>query len=304
MNAELTRTVTLNGFKKNTEPTVSFETITPVIAAEMLKKNIKNNRPLGNGTTWKKYAQYMVAGLWDDYTGETIKVTSDGFVIDGQNRLMAVVKSGTVCRFLVVRGVKEESMSNIDMGKPRSVGNQLHFAGIPNANSAAAAIQIYTNLKNGVYYSLGVVKSKGMARGGGGLSYGMDVSHRRLHPDELAAIYNSNPTRWAFFISNFRVKCTAIETTSNIAGIWAFLSDINEGDALNFFTGLVSGTDLAEGSPVLALRNRLILAKSTRAYYLTPGERYFAYVTAWNAYRKGKQIKYISIKADKNIKPI
>lgn len=304
MNAELTQPITLNGFRKNTEPTSQYEYISPEIAAEMLKKNIKNNRPFGNGDTWKKYSEYMKAGLWDDYTGETIKVTSDGYIIDGQNRLMAIIKAGVTRRFLVVRGVKEESMVNIDMGKPRSAGNQLHFAGIPNSTTAAAAIQTYSNLKNGIYFGLAMVSPKGMNKGGGGLSYGAGTPQRRLHPDELIAIYKSNPTKWAFFISHFRVKCAPIESTSNIAALWAFFSDVNEGDAFTFFSGLVSGSDLAEGSPILALRNRLILAKSSRAYYLTPGERYFAYVTAWNAYRKGKEIKYISIKADKNIKPI
>lgn len=304
MNAELTQPVTLNGFRKNTEPTSQYEYISPEIAAEMLKKNIKNNRPFASGTTWKKYAEYMKAGLWDDYNGETIKVTSDGHIIDGQNRLMAIIKSGVTRRFLVVRGVKEESMVNIDMGKPRTAGNQLHFAGIPNSTTAAAAVQTYFNLKNGIYYALACVATKGSGRGGGGIAYNAGSPQRRLHPEEIIEIYNSNPTKWAFFISHFRVKCVAIETTSNIAALWAFLSDINEGDAFNFFSGLVSGSDLAEGSPILALRNRLILAKNSRAYYLTPGERYFAYVTAWNAYRKGKEIKYISIKAEKNIKPI
>lgn len=63
--------------------------ITPELARQLLSNN-KINRKI-KPTIVERYAEQMEAGEWK-FTGDTIKVDGEGMLLDGQHRLLAIIK--------------------------------------------------------------------------------------------------------------------------------------------------------------------------------------------------------------------
>jgi hypothetical protein len=112
----------------------SIETITPNIAHAYLERNIMNRRPLERAVA--KLATDMSKGNWY-LTGDTIKFDNEGVLIDGQHRLMAVIRCGLPQQFLVVRNVAKEAKIATDTGKPRTLSNVLEFDNCKNSKEVA-----------------------------------------------------------------------------------------------------------------------------------------------------------------------
>jgi hypothetical protein len=66
-----------------------------------------------------KYAKTMRDGGWRE-TAEPITFDTDGGLIQGKHRLMALVIAGVTIRFLVVRGMPKDSFAVLDIGRPRT----------------------------------------------------------------------------------------------------------------------------------------------------------------------------------------
>lgn len=96
---------------------VNLEHVAPALATEWLQKNSINRNP--NKATIKKYAADMEAGRWA-ITSDLIAFDPDGVLLNGQHRLMAVIKSGATVGMMVARGVPRESFAVTDRGRPRN----------------------------------------------------------------------------------------------------------------------------------------------------------------------------------------
>jgi hypothetical protein len=62
--------------------------------------------------------------------GATVCRTTSGRLIDGQNRLQAIVMSGITQPIIEISGLTEESMDTIDLGKGRSVADIIVAKGV------------------------------------------------------------------------------------------------------------------------------------------------------------------------------
>jgi len=124
--------------------TDSTELITPERAHEMLRQN-KHNRP----TNWHRVEEYsdaMTRGEWK-LTPQGIVFDRDGNLLNGQNRLWAVVYSGASVHMRVSRGSDSNVANVIDRGSPQSArdlatrqtGNK-HSPGEANIARALLAI--------------------------------------------------------------------------------------------------------------------------------------------------------------------
>jgi len=79
--------------------------LTPEKAMEMLDRN-KNNRPLSDSHV-QRIAGQIRAGKWI-FNGDTIKISDDGEVVDGQHRLWACIESKKPIETVIVYGVPRE----------------------------------------------------------------------------------------------------------------------------------------------------------------------------------------------------
>lgn len=242
-------------------------TITPDIARRLLEQNFSNRRI--NETTVRAIAHDIKAGHWQ-LNGESLIVTADGELNDGQNRLTAIVRAGIPVQSVVVFGVTRKSRLTVDMGAARTAAQFLEMQGHPN----------------GVRYS-GIAKLQ--------LSFlSKEATHQSrkwTRQDVIAAFHDYN--------NEIIAAHTAVANTkaANLVGGWVFLPcaylNIKTVDPINceiFFEKLGSGANLEPGDPILLLRQRLMEMhqKKPRPRAET---RLEAVIRCWNMWAQDKSIK-------------
>lgn len=121
---------------------VALMTITPQMAGQMLEKNIANRKV--NQANVNRIASDMATGNYK-VNGETIKISPNGEILDGQHRLLACVKSGMAFQTYVVYDVERETVGTIDMGKGRSVADSLNVMGCNIKSGIIPAMNFYFN---------------------------------------------------------------------------------------------------------------------------------------------------------------
>lgn len=97
--------------------------ISPEQAAKWLERN-DNNRNV-NVAKVKKMAKDMREGHWDT-THQGIAIASDGTLVDGQHRLLAIVESGVTVRMNVTFNAAKSQ--HIDSGNIRSMANRVQMS--------------------------------------------------------------------------------------------------------------------------------------------------------------------------------
>jgi hypothetical protein len=106
-----------------TDWNVSYETITPDRANEILARHNYNNRKIRQ-KTFQKYTRIMEEGGWV-LTPEPIVISKTGRLLNGQHRLKAVVRSNTPVDFMVIDNVDDKVFSALDRGAVRSTADAL-----------------------------------------------------------------------------------------------------------------------------------------------------------------------------------
>lgn len=247
-------------------------TVTPEIAKRWLRQNAENNRNTKPAKI-KSYARDMASGVWDSDTGETIKFKGD-VLIDGQNRLQAVVLAGVPIDFDVARTTSDRAMIVIDTGATRTAGDALRIAESHSRFRAASIVRWVIAWDAGYY------------RGAGGMN--LNPTH-----SEIWDVYAKDP---AFYdgaaLRGDDCQRVGLGQGSALGTACALFSRIDVETTQQFFDALISGANLAEGHPVLTLRNRLMRAKLDRA---TRPEQLALAVRAWNALRAGETLAKIMI---------
>lgn len=106
------------------KPYSSVVAITPDMADRWLKANA-TNRNLRKAQI-DRYARDMLAGQWR-ITGEGVKFSADGKLLDGQHRLHAIIKSGCTVLMFVFRGIDPEAQSVMDSGAGRTASDNVYM---------------------------------------------------------------------------------------------------------------------------------------------------------------------------------
>lgn len=127
---------------KNTDFNFELVNISPALAEQWLETNT-NNRKVKKSYV-DRMARDMAAGKWR-ITGDAIRFSTDGRLIDGQHRLLSCVKSGKPFYSIVVYGLPGEAQDLIDSGVPRSTADMLSMRGLKNANHVGTALKVLAN---------------------------------------------------------------------------------------------------------------------------------------------------------------
>lgn len=120
--------------------TITYEdqvVVSPELAKQWLDSN-QDNRSLREAKI-RGMVRDIQAGRWH-YTGESIKFDTDGFLLDGQHRLTAIVRAGVPVTLSVHRGLQPIAREFIDSGTPRSAADVLKFHGFPRYRSQIATV--------------------------------------------------------------------------------------------------------------------------------------------------------------------
>lgn len=105
-----------------------IEIVTPERAAQLLDHN-KENRPLSQQHV-NRIASQIVTGKWQ-FNGDTIKISEDGDVLDGQHRLWAIMEAKMPVETVIIFGIKREAFATIDtISKARGGADILALNGV------------------------------------------------------------------------------------------------------------------------------------------------------------------------------
>lgn len=99
---------------------VSKELVTPMTAQLMLDQYNTDNYRKARPNTVKRYATLMERGEWLT-SASTIAISVDGKLINGQHRLMAIVKSGCTVELIIIRNAASNSKYVVDSHMPRKM---------------------------------------------------------------------------------------------------------------------------------------------------------------------------------------
>lgn len=258
--------------------TIKYERVfvTPGVAKAWLARNADNQRNVKIAKV-TQYARDMQSGVWNENTGETIKFadgdTETGVLIDGQNRLLAVVESGCSINFDVVSGLPVEAMLVIDSGASRTGGDALRIAGA-NERMRTASIVRWS-----------IMWDAGVRTGKGG----------QVNPTNTEIVNRYYAERRAYSAASARgTDCHRMGIgQGRVAGTAFYLfSRIDQEGAHQFFDQYISGANLVPNSGPLLLRNRMAKIKVDR---VTAAEQLALFIRAWNAFRRGETMSQLII---------
>lgn len=246
----------------------TIKVITPAKAESLLQRNTGNRtvRP----RRVDQYAKQIINGQWR-LTGEAIKVATDGSLLDGQHRLLAVIKAGIPTEFLVVEGLSPEVYTVLDSGLGRTVGDALAGEGF----SASKEIGAVAKLVIGVQSGFNPRNTEAMAL--------------VTRPD-IMAFCAEHHDLVDQSVREARTIHTKVAGSRLAWGALYALCALKHGDGgahINeFFTTVGEGANLTAGDPRLALRNWLVRHPKALAP-TTASEHLGTYLTAYRNYVLG-----------------
>lgn len=259
--------------------------ITPSIAKDLLESNVKNRNVRKN--TIARYASEMIKGNWKEDTFELIKISKTGIILDGQHRLLAVIKANTPIYFHIAYGLDDNIFDVLDTGSNRSSADVLHINNVKNSTIIPSIIQLYFRLKKNKTHLGGYNRNETLSNSDI-LKY---YSERPEYFDNLA-----NTTKRLY------LKFAKILAPQTIGAMLAYLGDISSVDALEFMEQLCSGENVTNTS-IYILRNKLIEDR-TSTKKIPLNVKYALIIKVWNNYRKGVNGKHIKFAPEIETMPI
>lgn len=249
-----------------------FVRMSPENARALLRRNT-HNRDV-NGLRVEQYAADMAAGNWH-LNGEAVKIGSNGAILDGQHRLLAIVEAGQTIELLIVTGLDPKTQETMDQGLPRSFGDVLQLRGESNYYVLAAATRVVA-----VYERDGSPAQSGPA------------------PSilEMSRVLERNPglRDSANLLSRLRSGRAWIRI-SPLAALHFLFSAVDEESANDFMTRLATGEHLDPHVPpscaIYLLRERLIANHIGDEETRLSHRAMMAFVVkSWNAYYESRPI--------------
>ena len=250
--------------------------ITKEVAEEILKGNLHNRKP--NLDHVSSLASHMTNCNWKA-SGDPIRISKTGRLLDGQHRLMALVKCAVPQKMLIVSDLEDEVFDVIDTGKMRNASDIFHIANINNANTMSAIVKIVKAYESGI----DITNNSGAI-----------ALRKYLSPAHLIEEYNSRPEYYEELLKSASKHWSnsKILKPSEYALINHIFSKINSSNSEEFLDKLSTGSMLDVDDPIFLLRKRLIDYKAGRLrvhFKLKLGLTYLA----WNHFRKGNSIKFL-----------
>lgn len=247
------------------KPTATVEDITPAMAEQWLGKN-KVNRPLRNRKVMQ-FSRDMKNGNWR-LTGEGIKFGQSGNLLDGQNRLWAVIESGCTITMFVMRGLEDDTQAVMDSGTARTASDNLGMAGYKNSTILAsiARRRITTTAFN-------------------------DVTNSEVH--DYVDANSDNAIQAAEIARKYAKRCDITPSTVGLAA-WRIAEVHDWYTAEDFFSAASEKVGLTPGDPVLAM-TAFFADSKLRRRKLDLRTQLSVIVRAFNARIQGKPLRVVRI---------
>lgn len=256
-------------------------TVDPKLAKQWLDTSNKRNRHISE-KIYKRYAKDMSEGRWH-FTGDPISFDSEGVLINGQHRLMAIVESGTTQRFSVWENLLPEAQDAMDQGAIRKPGQQLQINGYAHGAQLASIARVLIRWDRGMLASNTAISTQEV------LKYVKEnITFLELAVEWSTRISKNVPIgRAPVGAVAFRLFEMAEE-----------YPDLTSKDfVIDFLERLHTGVGLETDDPILVLRNSC-LRYETRKVSRTDIRNVYNMVRTWNGCVLGE--KYGKLQAPNN----
>lgn len=263
------------------EPTAVWMELTPDTNKLLLKLNTKNIKP--GRSDISQYARTMEAGEWE-VDGNTIKLTKDLVLSDGQKRLMAGIESGATFKTLFVVNLRGRSLMTSDVGHTKNAANFLEIDGIKNANNCVTAYIFKREIDK---YN----QNRGVGRKSLKLTHEDIYKAIKADPILIEAV-NEIKTVYS------KVKVKPVQAKHTYGIYYLLASKCNPDLAFKFMEGLLSGTGLNQKDYLYKLREVLINDNLKRIKNYTSAMRSVMIIEAWNLYITGSNKKRVNTPKD------
>ncbi|NUR63093.1 MAG: hypothetical protein HOV87_31220 [Catenulispora sp.] len=245
--------------------------VTPEMASRWLEGNTHNRNK--REQLVNSYARDLEADTWD-FNGETVKFAADGTLLDGQHRLMAIVRAKEPALLLIVRGLPMSAQKTIDVGASRKFADQLTMDGEANAPILSSIVRRATLWEAGY-------------RGHSG-------SYKPTRPELENTLAEFPFMRESAAYGTTHARAAGL-VASQLGFVHWLLTRVDFEDGTWFLDRLCDGVDLRSGHPVLALRERIRRERDDSAGQLKTEIALALVITAWNAYRSRRTLQKVQL---------
>ncbi len=257
--------------QRKPEPTTEKTLVTPEIAHTMMGKNV-DNRNVRQGEV-NQIARDIVAGKWI-FNGDSVKFDYNDNLIDGQHRLLAVIKAKKAVWMNVTRNLEPEAKAVTDTGARRSMADTLRWKGNKSVTTLASVIR------------RGALWDQGFPSGQANIDPSREelLSYFEAHSEEL-------------------IRATDIATASqraifrapSLIGLCYYVcARIDEGDAQTYYvTNLINGENIDKKHPAFMMRNKFI-SSTVREGRLRDADLIGYTIRSWNAWRKNENLQRLN----------
>lgn len=259
----------------------SIVAVTPKLAERWLTLNYDGQRRLKPDTV-ARYARDMAAGVWHGDNGQSITFSADGWLVDGQHRLRAVIESGCEVEMLVVRSSQDAAqiMATIDVGDRREAKQLYHGL---NATTVCAMAKTRLCLEYGDQSIRGCIRGElSLKNGRVSPTVAEVLDYIEEHEDELQEDCRLARRAYAKNCSG-----ATLRTCHNTISIARFCQ--LDGRLEDFCADF--GAAMPRTETVAYLKRFLLNAKSHRGQRLTMDVELDAMLRAYDAFREGRACK-------------
>lgn len=242
--------------------TSSVEVITPAEAKKHLTKRV-NQRPIKPAKI-KLYTKLMNEGKWG-MGDSNICFDVHGNLLNGQNRLLALVEHGKPIAFTVARGLPTDSFYVMDQGAKRSGGDTLASIGFTNWQDCAAIGRAIMSIK-----------------------YDGKPGRNSTDQRDLAEFCDPRSEYIEEAAELARLSRSIFPASHTGALLYQALK-IDEAKAREFAQRFADGTAADKDDPILKCRNKLMALKG-RDRNVRPEVALPIFITAWEAFLAGRLI--------------
>jgi hypothetical protein len=253
------------------------------IGPAQAKKFLENQGPQRNLRPYKirQFAEDMTAGQWM-FNGAPLVFDKYGKMRDGQNRMHAIIQSGTEHWFSILRNASEAEIASVDTGTSRSFSDVTRMQGVPYSMEIAAAVGYWWRYENNAMNSA------------------VRPSHKML--ENLRDQHLNALDQAVRIIANKKV-IKSLLPKSIAAFLFAYLLERNREEAITFFELLDAGLGLTDGHPVHHLR-RLLIANQARRLKQNPIVLCAYLIKTFNAFHTDKKVRALVYKTNEEFPTI
>lgn len=256
--------------------------ITPERAEAYLKLNTQNRRVKKHVV--QRYARDIETGRWKEDTGEVIKITTSGLILDGQHRLHAIVKAGKSVWMHVATGINSSVFDVLDSGSPRTAGDVFKTSGVKNEMAIPSIISMYERVQSARQSEF--------------------KKAYRNTPAELLAKYQQDEEFWQYIAKRAQAgyySFSRVVAPSVLGGILALIIKVDAEKAERFYTQLVTGENV-DNNIIFTLRKKLINDQMSSKKLPLP-DKIALIIKAWNVYHKGRTVNTLTFNPAKESYP-